>query len=117
MLPKNIVSKILWSAIEDFIGLWEILWELNSLQNKVNEKAEAIKIIRLLLDNDLIKLYVSRWGTTKLKELSNEEDIRILADARYWDAPEINQECIKVGSTRKGEDYYNSNKIEDLATG
>ncbi len=27
---KAVVYKILWNTIEDFVGLWEILWELNS---------------------------------------------------------------------------------------
>ena len=35
---KDIIYKILWSTIEDFVGLWEIHWELNSLFPKKNKK-------------------------------------------------------------------------------
>ncbi len=42
---KGLVYKILWSTIEDFVGLWEILWEVNSIlsENGPKENQELAK--------------------------------------------------------------------------
>ena len=111
MIHQEIVSKILWSTIEDFVGLWEILWELNSLQQKTNSRDDAIKILNFLQANKLITFYFSKWGSDELIKISEEEVSKLIANDTYWSPPELGQECIKVGSTKEGEDVYNSGDL------
>jgi len=114
---KDIVYKILWSAIEDFVGLWEILWELNSvLTDKSQEENQEIarKILRYFLEQNLITFYVSKWGSDKLEELDFGEALKLIEDKKYWNAPSINELCIKIGNTEKGEKFYNEELIEDF---
>jgi hypothetical protein len=117
MITSNIVYKILWATIEDFDGLWEICWELNSLfpENSKRENQEmAKKISQYFLENGLVTFYISKWGSDDLKELHFEEAIKILEGEIYWDAPALNEICIKIGSTEKGEIFYNEELINDL---
>jgi len=114
---KDIVYKILWSTIEDFVGLWEILWELNSvLTDKSQEENQEIakKILRYFLEQNLITFYVSKWGSDKLEELDFGEALKLIEDKKYWNAPSINELCIKIGNTEKGEKFYNEELIEDF---
>lgn len=114
MISKSIISKVLWSTIEDFSGLWEILWELNSLEIKRNRKSTAIIILKYLYKQNLIKFYFNRWGTDKLTEVDKQEVQNLFNKEQYWKAPNFGETCIKVGSTLKGEEYYNNDKIVDL---
>jgi hypothetical protein len=114
MIPKEIVSKILWSTIEDFVGLWEIQWELNSLQKNYNNNDTAKVILTYLLNEDLVSFYFSYWGKEKVTEISKDEVLKLLANKKNWDPPLINERCIKVGSTERGEEYYNEDKINNI---
>lgn len=111
---KDIVYKILWGTIEDFVGLWEILWEINSLlpQKSQEENQENIKkILCYFLEQNLVTFYLNRWGSDELEELKSDEALKILKEEKYWNPPAINQLCIKVGSTEKGEKYYNEELV------
>jgi hypothetical protein len=78
---KDIVYKILWSTIEDFVGLWEILWEINSLlpQKSQYENQENLKkILKYFLEQNLVTFYFNTWGSDELEELQLEEAVKIL---------------------------------------
>ena len=114
---KEIIYKVLWSTIEDFVGLWEILWELNSLlpENSQKENQEiAKKIIKYFLNQQLIILYSDKWGSDELKELHFNAALKLLEREKYWNAPEINEPCIKIGNTEKGEKFYNEELVSDF---
>jgi len=117
---KNIVYKILWSTIEDFLGLWEIPWELKSLlpdKSQEENQEMAKKILRYFLEQNLITFYMSKWGSDELEEIGFREAIKLIEDEKYWDAPAINELCIKIGNTEKGEKFYNDELIEDFIRG
>lgn len=114
---KNIIYKILWSTIEDYVGLWEILWELNSVlpENGHEENQErAKKILRYFLEQKLVTFYMNKWGRDELEELQFQEALKILDEEKYWNAPEINELCIKIGNTEKGEKFYNEELVDDF---
>ena len=114
---KELVYKILWSTIEDFVGLWEILWELNSVMSEngqIENQELAKKILRYFLVQKLIKLYINKWGSDDLEELQFKEAIKILDDEKYWNAPKINALCIKIGNTEFGEKFYNQDLLGDF---
>lgn len=110
---KDIIYRILWSAIEDYVGLWEIKWEFNSiLSANGKESTESIKrILQYFLENGLVKFYYNKWGSNEVQEIENDEAFKLLNEEKYWEAPEMNNTCLKVGSTEKGEKFYNENLI------
>lgn len=115
MIPKEIVAQILWSTIEEFVGLWEIQWELNSLQANYNNNNDIAKaILTYLMNENLVSFYFSYWGQEKVTEISKNEVLKLLDNEINWNAPLINEKCIKVGSTVRGEEYYNEDKITDI---
>jgi len=60
---EELTYKILWSTIEDFVGLWEIEWEVNSFltDNMSFDKRDiARKILKYLISRDLIQLNFSK---------------------------------------------------------
>lgn len=68
---KEIANKILWSTIEDFAGLWELVWELNSElpENNPEENQDiSNRIMRYFLEQNLVTVYVSKWGSDELKQ-------------------------------------------------
>lgn len=114
---KDIVYKVLWSTIEDFVGLWEVLWELNSVlpENSQKENQEiSKKILRYFLEQNLVTIYVSKWGGDELEEKDFSRALNLIEDEKYWNAPAINEFCIKIGSTAKGEKYYNEELVGDF---
>lgn len=114
---KKIVYKILWSTIEDYVGLWEILWELNSeLPENCQRENQDIskKIVRYFLDQNLVTFYVSKWGSDELEAKDYRESLNLIENEKLWEAPAINELCVKIGNTEKGEKYYNEELILDF---
>lgn len=113
---NKIAYRILWSSIEDYVGLWEVLWELNTDSSGASneENRETIKIIlRYLLENNLVIAYLSKWGSDELEAKNTIAALNLLDEQRFWSAPELNEICLKIGSTQKGEKYY----YEELLSG
>jgi hypothetical protein len=109
MMSKEIRLKILWSTIEDFVGLWEVVWELNSLAIQDNNQRNAIDILTYLNKNDFVRFYYSIWGQDDLVEIPNDQALKVLTEDKYWKPSSFGEKCVKVGSTIKGENYYNNN--------
>lgn len=111
---KEIMYKILWATIEDYVGLWEILWELNSLlpQNDQDEnKRIAVNILLYFFNKNLIVFYECRWGTDEFLNLCLNEILKNLKNEKYWNAPKLGENCIRISSTKKGERFYNKGLI------
>ena len=69
---NTMIYKILWTTIEDHVGLWEIYWELNSLcqsKNMRSNKDFLKKILYYFLETNLVRLYFNQWGSETLEEL------------------------------------------------
>lgn len=116
-MNKELIYKLLWATIEEYAGLWELHWEINSTLKitSSSNKDLAKNILLLFIEKDLVKLYYDRWGgEDQLEEISQHEAIEVLDEDKFWIAPEINDLCVKVGSTKKGERYYNEELIGDF---
>ncbi|MGB4774049.1 MAG: hypothetical protein WBP45_02655 [Daejeonella sp.] len=114
-MNKELIYKLLWATIEEYTGLWELHWEINSALKVVSalNKELAKKILLYFLETGLVKLYYDKWGGDQLQEISQQEAIEIINKDKFWVAPEINDLCVKVSSTEKGEKYYNEELIQD----
>jgi hypothetical protein len=109
MLQKNIISKILLLSIEDDSGLWEIVWDLNSLPELKINISELIQIVISMYKEDLIKFYWHTWGSGDFVEISDGTVESIINKIEYWEPPSIGQVCITIASTDKGERFYFNN--------
>lgn len=114
MISKKLVSTVLWATIEDYVVIWEVEWELNSVLNKEGNREIARTILIYLLETDMVKFYFSKWGREDVKEIPRDEAPKYIYNDKYWETVYIGEDCIKVGSTKKGEDYYNNDKLNDL---
>jgi hypothetical protein len=114
---KDIAYKLLWSTIEDFVGLWEILWEMKSIlpdRTQAENHEIAKTILKIFLEQNLIKFYAGKWGSDELEEVDFNGALKNIEDEKLWKAPEINELCIRIGNTEKGEKFYNEELLEDL---
>ena len=101
----QLAYKLLWSTIEEYVGLWELFWEANSIipSDKLNNKEFVKKIIYFFLEKGLVNLYYNKWGKDELQKIEDEEAKILIKGERFWLPPEINDICVKVGSTEKGD--------------
>ena len=114
IMSKELMYKVLWSTIEEFVGLWEFLWEINCSPkgNLTSNREIAKKLLLYFLEIGLVKLFYNKWGDEQLHEISHQESIEIIKGDKFWLAPELNDLCVKIGCTEKGERYYNEELIE-----
>ena len=87
------------------------LYPLNSV---THNRDIARKILYYFLEAGFVNLYFSKWGSDEIKEIQKSEAIQIIIEEKFWDPPSLNEICIKVGSTKKGKDYYDKELIEDI---
>lgn len=115
-MNRKLAYSLLWSTIEDYSGLWELFWEVNSTLkgNSSHNKELTRKILLYFLENNLIKLYFDKWGNDQLEEVDSEEAREIVMGEKFWSPPKLNDICVKIGSTDKGEEYYNRELIGEL---
>lgn len=107
-MNKGILKKILWAGIEDYSGLWEIFWEVETIQ-KNNDYDVVKKVInetlQYLLDEGLINLFFCKEPYGKMTKIDeNFQDV--LANDNFWLPPSKNETSLRVGTTPKGEKYY-----------
>ncbi|MFO7879815.1 MAG: hypothetical protein R6V52_07245 [Bacteroidales bacterium] len=115
-MEKDKIYKLLWATIEDFVGIWEFHWEVNSLlkHDVLSNKKMAKKVLLFFLDHELIELFYDKWGADQLEKIENSEAREIIKGEKYWLPPDVNDVCVKAGSTVKGEKYYNEEMIGDV---
>jgi hypothetical protein len=106
----NIEKKILWAAIEDYAGLWELSWEFATEfpENSISEnRSTVLKKLLELLARKFIAFYRHKWGSESY-DIINESDVSntLFVDAN-WEPPEIGQVCIVISATKLGETAYN----------
>jgi len=111
-MNSSITNTILWATIEDFAGLWEILWEVNislSDKNETQNKELTKETLTHFLNKGFVKCYRSTWGIDDLVEISSTKAIEFLDEENYWQPPKLDDPCLKFGCTEEGEVYYKKN--------
>lgn len=99
-------KTILFAAIEDYVGLWELLWEFAD-QPEITEE-EMRPAIADLTQRGLIKLYFCREPYGELSAVEFEGYEKVLANLYCWVVPGVNQTGIRASATKQGEAYYRS---------
>ena len=108
-MNKKAFLIILSVMIEDgdYISLWEIVWELNSI-NVANSLKVAKEILLFLCEQGYIRLFSSNWGyDTETKEICNKSKIlNILRNDKNYEPVDINSTYFCVTETERGRAYY-----------
>lgn len=100
--------RVLWASIEDYAGLWELVWELKAdhpLLSEAERRIIAERIVRELLARDCLLVYERRMpGSEKLvpKELWDT----VLRKEENWSEPTGTSIEVLVAATAEGEQLY-----------
>jgi len=112
ILRKDAEAMLLSSANEDYTGLYEAVWELNSSypDASLGEKyAAAEDAIRALLSSGLVALYKVNVSETmhldRYLPIEKSDSGHLLGNPVSW-YPEYNGERIVFAATDEGERVY-----------
>jgi hypothetical protein len=107
--PK-LEQEVLELAREDYYGLYEIIWILNSSQPEISRKEKiriADGVVRLLIDKGFIDLFSSEWKTQSHKAILQKDYQKFLADDAAW---QPGDNYISFTATKAGEKFHKENK-------
>jgi hypothetical protein len=112
MIVADLLPIVLWLAIEDYSGLWEVLWELNTRfpKESITNRDRARETVRELLRRRLVDLYWSEEPYGDPIRIPFQEAEAVLDDERNWEEPVPKDRSVRIGATETGEEVY-----EDLA--
>jgi hypothetical protein len=114
MTVSDARRTVLWLAIEDFSGLWEVIWEFRALFPEADEaelKRRAVGDVSDLLLKGLIELYRCEEPYGKLEKISESEASTVLADMAAWREPEKDGISVRMGATSAGEEAYEAQAL------
>lgn len=97
---------ILWLAIEDFAGLWEVVWQLRSIRPETPEpglRESAVEIVTDFLRRGWIDLYKCQEPYGELRKIPSGDAASLLAQEASWNEPSADSISIRVGATPSGE--------------
>lgn len=102
-------DALLWATIEDYAGLWELEWELNSLEGappKGANRQAARDLLGELLGRGWVSLYWSEEPDGELSPIPSEQSTEVLNDDKLWDPPSGWHRVVRVSATPAGEAAY-----------
>ena len=99
---------ILWAAIEDYAGFWELEWELNSAGEAERSRERAQRVVAELVGQRSIEVFPSDWQKEQVGDaLPTDEALRVASDDANWEPPSSNDAVIYVVSaTSAGKQRY-----------
>lgn len=109
MKISPVERKVLWAAIEDYAGLWEIVWELTSSCPEVSEsdrQSVAQRAVRDLLVRNCIELYERSEIGGKEQLVSRARWDELLSNEANWHEPSARSTEVLIGATSAGERLY-----------
>ncbi len=107
MRDSPLADVVLWSAIEDFAGLWEVEWELRSngvAEDRLRDRARSI--VLSLLQSGLVEAFECVEPYGDLRKLDRESAEATIARDESWLEPEADAVSVRIGATPDGEDAY-----------
>jgi hypothetical protein len=100
---------ILWLAIEDFCGLWEVLWQLNSSLPSLSPGVRLALGKSLVIDmlaKGLLDAYEAVEPYEQLTRVPLDQAIAACMDDMQWNEPLCGSKTLRMGATIVGEDIY-----------
>ena len=114
-MDQSKVERVaLLQAIEDFSGLWEILWELNGLDPDGEETAHiggAIGAIKRLARDGYVEVFYCQEPYEEMLRVEDEELTNVLGDTRMWRGPEPDSRSVRIGATEAVSKAYFTGRL------
>jgi hypothetical protein len=112
MIDKQKAQRvILWAAIEDYAGLWELVWELNTAFPDADESeklATCQQVTRELISDGHVELFRCEEPDGNLTKLPTDEALTLLSALSSWKTPDDDATSLRVSATTSGEKLYHS---------
>ena len=111
---QEISKKILWSGIEDYTGLWEIYWELNSAYAYLSETEKRQILCELLIsfvDRNWVTLFWCKEPYGELKIIENSVVKDILSNPLVFNEPGSGNFAIRFKTSQLGEETLKMNQF------
>jgi len=99
-------EKILWAAIEDYAGLWEVLWEFGKEIPSI-PFFEIQTTVLSLFNQGYIEVFKCKEPYGELTKI-DDGCIDIFSDKTNWNPPDQYAVSIRISATERGEKYYYS---------
>ena len=109
MTLTSVERRILWSTVEDFVGLWEVVHLIAGGCPDVAE-ADRSTVAQSTLQSLLARGWIQIWrrdGSWGQSEpLAADAAVAALADATHWIAPAEGDPNFLAASTRAGQALF-----------
>ena len=106
------LKKVLWASIEDYCGLWELVWEINTLHPALSSKASqhiALQCMLQLISKDLVELFYCQEPYGEMIAITDKSRYpELLQNPKIWTPPMTGSRSIRVSATGDGEKYYDN---------
>ena len=104
---KDVHRVILDLVVEDFYGLWELVWRLQTCGPGLTHKRAtqvAQTAISTLHEQDLVELFRGTKGDPL--PIATADVPSLLAEDRNWAEPKARTGRLLIAATQKGEEVY-----------
>lgn len=105
----QLLNRILWLGMEDYAGLWEVVWELNGLlpdRSSPENQRLAYSIIRYLFEKKFIEFYRCKGPDGELKAVPPAFVSTVLANPASWEPPDFHGTSWRISTTESGVEKY-----------
>lgn len=109
MTSDEILGLLLFSAIEDDAGLWEMRWELNTQEPEVavdQRNAHALWAVRELIRCGWATLSWALEPFGELRPIPPGEIERVLGDQASWEPVAFGEYAVRISATSEGEAHH-----------
>jgi hypothetical protein len=106
MNASKIEQEVLSAAVEDYAGLWEILWQLNNEFPRARpseNRRVATRAIVSLVDRGLVALYLGTDFPSGARQIPSDEVGQVLNADANWSEPSPHAEQVRLAATDAGE--------------
>ena len=107
---------LLWACIEDYAGLWELLWEAKSKLSdygKNCQKSMVREAVLTLIKMGYITLYQCKEPYGETDPLTIEDAVSAVDDEHNWMAPEFDRVSIRASATEEGGRIHEAGEFND----
>ena len=115
MDKKQAIHEILWMGVDDWTGLWEASWRLNTLSPELSveqAEAQARALLGELVAEGLVYLCHFDEDSNEERKISLKSALLLLKQANAMNPPESARNQLRYASTSKGEERMSALEAE-----
>ncbi|MEX2553661.1 MAG: hypothetical protein WD627_11755 [Actinomycetota bacterium] len=98
-LKDLLKNEVIDTALDDWLGLYEIIWALNSLApdvTQVEKRSLAAEVARELIKEPRFQLVRVRWSIPKSEVPLARDQETMLEEPSSWDPPSEGEEYLAI---------------------